>query len=107
VANPAEYFVELGLEIKKRSPHERTWVVELANGCVGYVPTEEAFSPAGGGYETRLTSFSSLEVSAGRKIVEASIDLLKALTPASSPAAPAAPAFRAPWSYGDVPPEFK
>jgi neutral ceramidase len=107
VANPAEYFVELGLEIKKRSPHERTWVVELANGCVGYVPTEEAFSPAGGGYETRLTSFSSLEVSAGRKIVEASIDLLKALTPASSPAAPAAPAFRAPWSYGDVPPELK
>lgn len=40
---PAEYFVELQLDIKKRSPFKYTFVSELANGCVGYVPTRKAF----------------------------------------------------------------
>ena len=43
VGIPAEYFVELQLDIKERSPFKRTFVSELANGWVGYVPTKKAF----------------------------------------------------------------
>ena len=38
IAVPAEYFVEFGLEMKKRGNFKFTWPVELANDCVGYVP---------------------------------------------------------------------
>jgi len=47
-----EVFVEVGLDIKSRSPMARTLVVGLANGSVGYVATDQAL--AEGSYETRL-----------------------------------------------------
>jgi len=50
VAVPGEMFVELGLDIKQKSPFEHTFVVELANDYVGYIPTRVAFEE--GGYET-------------------------------------------------------
>lgn len=106
---PAELFCALGLEIKAGSPFERTYVVELANGCVGYVPTEEAFSPAGGGYETVLTSYSNLDVRAGSRIVAGCLELARGLKPGTLPGAlgsrPAAPK-GAPWSYGVLGPEL-
>ena len=99
LANPAELFAQLGLDIKAGSPFPLTCVVELANGCVCYVPTEEAFGPHGGGYETRLTSYSNLEVKAGTKIAEASLRLAKALEPGAVPESPKAP----PWVPRDKP----
>ena len=107
ISNPAELFVEYGLELKKKSPFPLTFPVELANGCVGYVPTAEAFSPGGGGYETRLTSYSNLEISAGRQFVEAGLELAHALKPGKIPERPLAPPFKEPWSYGNVPPQIR
>lgn len=107
VSNPAEYFVEYGLGIKKESPFPFTFPVELANGIVGYVPTEEALGPRGGGYETRLTCYSNLEPTAGTQIMHAGIELTKTLKPSPVPTRAQAPPFRGgAWTYGAVPPEL-
>ncbi len=107
VSNPAEYFVQLGLDIKAGSPFPLTFPVELANGCVGYVPTEEAFGPNGGGYETRLTAYSNLVITAGTTFRDTGIELTKALTPGPLPTPPKAPPFSRAWSYGNLPPEVE
>ncbi len=107
ISNPAEYFVQYGLDIKKGSHFPFTFVVELANGVVGYVPTEEAFGPNGGGYETRLTSYSNLEVTAGRQFADTGIKLANEMKPGKIPLPALPPAKTVPWSYGNVPPELK
>jgi hypothetical protein len=112
ISNPSELFCQFGLDIKKGSPFPKTFPVELANGSVGYVPTEDALGPHGGGYETRL-GVSRLEVAAGRKMVEAGLALARQMKPGVVPEWPKEPPFdpkeggigNTPWSYGDVPPE--
>jgi len=49
---PFETFVEIGLELKDRSPFPQTMVIGLANGRQGYLPTPEQHRL--GGYETWL-----------------------------------------------------
>jgi hypothetical protein len=107
LAVPAEYFCQFGLEMKRGSSFPMTFPVELANGSAGYVPTEEAFGPNGGGYETRLTSYSNLEITAGTQMRDAAIALARAMKPDPLPARPTAPAFKAPWSYGNVAPQLE
>ncbi|MEQ1839764.1 MAG: hypothetical protein ABL994_05095, partial [Verrucomicrobiales bacterium] len=65
-AIPAEVFVEIGLELKKK--HPGTTVVSLANAYHGYLPTPEHH--ALGGYETWRARSSYLEVGASTKIVK-------------------------------------
>jgi hypothetical protein len=48
VAIPGEVFVEIGLTLKRQTPH-MTFVFGIANGYIGYLPTRQAY--ADGGYE--------------------------------------------------------
>jgi neutral ceramidase len=107
LTTPAEYFCRFGLEQKAKSGFPFTFPVSLANGCVGYVPTEDAFGPSGGGYETRLTSYSYLEITAGNQMRDACLELAMALKPGDVPMPPKPAPFTQPWSYGNVKPELK
>lgn len=71
---PFEVFVEIGLEIKDKSPFDQTFTVSLANGSFGYLPTPEHHKL--GGYETWLGT-SSVEETASVKITKAILDALK------------------------------
>ena len=107
LASPGELFCEYQLQQKARSPFPMTFCVSVANDFVGYVPTDEALGPHGGGYETRLTSVSNLEVGAGRRIVETALELARQMTPGTLPVPAKAPPFRQPWPYGDVSAELQ
>lgn len=71
---PGELFTEIGARIKRASPFARTYIVGLANGKTGYIPTARAIRE--GGYESDTRS---VDESAEEIIVEQSLDLLKRL----------------------------
>lgn len=103
---PGEVFCQFGLDMKAASRFPFTFPVELANGCVGYVTTEEALGKHGGGYETRLTSYTNLQPDAGRKMMTVALDLAGQMKAGPMVSTRPAPPFKAPWSYGNVPPEL-
>jgi hypothetical protein len=74
VSAPGELLVELGLEIKRRSPFGQTLILELANDSVGYLPTCRAYEE--GAYEPEASLFAP---GVGEQIVGASLDLLDRL----------------------------
>jgi len=91
---PAEYFVELQLDIKNRSPFKRTFVSELANGWVGYVPTRKAFEENmkdvssepmkrfdHKGYEVRSALSRGFLPGVGELIADTAVELLERLSP--------------------------
>jgi hypothetical protein len=106
LTTPAEYFCAFGLDQKAKSGFPFTFPVSLANGCVGYVPTEDAFAGTGGGYETRLTSYSNLETTAGRQLMQAGVDLARGFRPGTVPTPPMGQRGQ-PWTYGNVGPEVR
>ncbi len=74
VGLPGEIFVELGVAIKKASPFPHSVVVGLANGSIGYVPTQKAF--AEGGYEVISARCAP---GCGELVADAAIRLLREL----------------------------
>jgi hypothetical protein len=75
---PGEAFVELGMEVKSKSPFKPTMLIELANDYRGYIPTVEAFEM--GGYETWRAKSSYLEKQAAPKLVAAVLRRLNEVT---------------------------
>ena len=77
VGVPAEYFTVLGVDIKRRSPFEHTYVAELANDWIGYLPDREGHRL--GGYQTWMGLHSYAEEGTGERIVDEVVKLLKEL----------------------------
>ncbi len=51
VTSPGELVVQIGLNIKKASPHEHTFVAGYTNGYIYYAPTAEQLNNRGGAQE--------------------------------------------------------
>lgn len=77
VGVPGEFFTSLGEEIKRRSPYRDTYVFELANDYVGYIPDERAFDK--GGYQVWTGLHSYLARGSGELIVDEAVGLLEKL----------------------------
>ena len=72
---PNEVYGITGLTIKKESPVKTTFVIELANGCEGYLPPPELLKL--GGYTCWRARTSCLEAQAEPKIRAVVLELLR------------------------------
>ena len=77
VGVPGECFTVLGQDIKRRSPFRDTYVFELANDYIGYIPDRKGHEL--GGYQTWTGLHSFLEPGTGEAIVAESLKLLDRL----------------------------
>ncbi len=75
---PNETYGSTGLYIKEHSPLKDTFVVELANGCEGYIPPPE-LHPLGG-YTCWRARTACLEPQAERKIRERVLEMLTSVS---------------------------
>jgi len=75
--SPCETFAEIGLEFKRRSPLPQAFMVSLAHGYIGYLPTERHFEL--GGYET-WPATNSLEPQTSVKMLDALIEMAAEMT---------------------------
>jgi neutral ceramidase len=80
VGVPAEFFTKLGLDIKNRSPYRHTYIAELANDWIGYIPDEDAFKL--GGYQVWTGFHSYAAPGTGERLVDEVVDMLKRLSEA-------------------------
>jgi hypothetical protein len=71
-SSPCETFAETGVEFRKRNPFAKSFMVELANGYYGYMPTPRHFEL--GGYET-WPGTNNLEPQASVKMMDALLEM--------------------------------
>ena len=74
--NPFELFMDYGLRMKARSAALQTFVVQLACGCDGYVPTTRAI--AGQGYGAEAPS-NKVGPEGGQVLVEETVAAINSL----------------------------
>jgi neutral ceramidase len=70
--SPCETFAETGIEFRERSPFNKSFMIELANGYYGYMPTLRHFEL--GGYET-WPGTNNLEPQAAVKVMDALLEM--------------------------------
>lgn len=70
---PGEIFVELGMDLQKRSPADGTFLLANTNGYFRYLPTIKAAGEGGYG----ATSGTMLEVGAGERMIHEAIIMLR------------------------------
>ena len=75
VTFPVEVFSEIGLKVKQQSPYDKTFVIGIAGGHGGYLPTKEEFLE--GGYAV-LTSRYAPECE--QVCIDASLELIERLS---------------------------
>ncbi|MBS7635282.1 hypothetical protein KEJ34_07365, partial [Candidatus Bathyarchaeota archaeon] len=75
---PGEPFVEFGLEIKKRSPFLKTFVIGYANDYPGYIITRRAFEYEG--YESWVSRLSKIGTGGGEYLVTRALTLMEDLS---------------------------
>ena len=83
VGVPAEFFSKLGLDIKNRSRFRYTYVAELSNDWIGYLPDRDAHKL--GGYQVWTGLHSYAEAGTGERIVDEAVRLLKDLAEENPP----------------------
>jgi len=74
---PGEIFVEIGLELKEKSPFANVMICELANGYFGYISTKRGIEE--GGYETRINMSTNMDKETAPQLVENQLKLMNSL----------------------------
>lgn len=77
VGVPAELFTKLGLDIKNCSPFRHTYIAELANDWIGYLPDLDAHKL--GGYQVWTGFHSYAEPGTGERMVDEVVAMLRKL----------------------------
>ena len=74
--NPFELFLDYGNQIKARVLCEQTFLVQLANGAEGYLPTEKA--EKGGHYSAFIASGTVVQIG-GEMLVRQTLEDINAM----------------------------
>jgi len=77
-SNAFELYLDYGVQMRARSRALQTFVVQLACGCGGYLPTERAV--AGGGYSA-IPESGRVGPEGGRVLVDRTVELMNGLWP--------------------------
>ena len=77
IEKTSEFFTKFGLDIKNRSPFRYTYIAELSNDWIGYLPDLDAHKL--GAYQVWTGLHSCAEPGTGERIVEESVRMLNEL----------------------------